>query len=73
MGIISCDGNACVTGKRTGFDVYEMDCWRSLIYSKEKQGSEYGALWKTVTNWLPFGLLSIIVGIYFLNKFPRIY
>jgi hypothetical protein len=73
MGNRTYDGHACVIGKKDWFDVYEMDCGESLIYSKKKQGTEYGALWNTITNWLAFGLLSIPFGIYFLNKIPTIY
>jgi len=32
MGIRTCDGYTCVIRKKTGLDVSEMDCGRSLVY-----------------------------------------
>jgi hypothetical protein len=40
-----------LSAKRIGLDESKMDFGRSFIYNKNKQGTEYGALW----NWLPFG------------------
>jgi hypothetical protein len=69
-----------LSAKRIGLDESEMDFGRSLIYNKKKRGTEYGALWNAITDWLPFGetlpwfiMYNYFLESVFLNKIPTIY
>ena len=50
MGIRTYDGHTCVVGKKDWVMCIQNGLWEIINIQSKKQGTEYGALWNTITN-----------------------